>query len=78
MLVWFHGTLINNTSANGEVGLDMTDQPSPSPDTMPPEINQRYGPDAVTSRAISAGGPEFRLACGRTEQLLRSAGVLVD
>ncbi|WP_344814779.1 HD domain-containing protein, partial [Microlunatus aurantiacus] len=31
------------------------------------EISERYGPDAVTARAIAAGVPEFERACRLTE-----------
>ena len=31
------------------------------------EISERYGPDAVTARAITAGVPEFERACRLTK-----------
>lgn len=57
---------------------DLTTGPDGSPVSLTrrvEEITERYGPDAVTARAITAGVPEFERACRLTEQRIAAAAV---
>ncbi len=59
---------------------DLTTGPDGSPVSLAfrvAEINERYGPDQVTARAITAGVPEFERACRLTRQRLADNGLVV-
>jgi hypothetical protein len=56
---------------------DLTTSPNGSRVTLADrvaEINERYGPDAVTARAITAGAPDFERACTETIRRVEAAG----
>jgi hypothetical protein len=57
---------------------DLTTGPDGSPvslDERVAEINQRYGPEHVTARAITMCVPEFRRAVANTERRMSEAGI---
>ena len=60
---------------------DLTTGPDGAPITLEhrvAEINERYGPDTVTARAITMGAPGFAQACARTLERVARAGIELD
>lgn len=56
---------------------DLTTGPDGSPVSLAwrvGDIADRYGPEAVTARAVAAGVPEFERACRLTKQRVAATG----